>query len=59
MAFAEWWFILWVVVVGGVYNLAGGGWWMVVGGGRYVLASGGWWWIVADIFCLVVGGDIV
>ena len=48
-----------MVVVGGVYNLAGGGWWMVVGGGRYVLASGGWWWIVADIFCLVVGGDIV
>ena len=43
MAFAEWWFILWLVVVGGVYNLAGGGWWMVVGGGRYVLAGGGWW----------------
>ena len=29
---------------------------MVVGGGGYILAGGGWLWVVLDIFWLVVGG---
>ena len=41
--------IFWVVVGGGGYILAGGGW-GVVGGGGYILAGGGWWWLVVDMF---------
>ena len=42
--------IFWLVVVdGGEYILAGGGWWQVVMDvGEYILAGGGWWWMVVD-----------
>ena len=48
--------ILWLVVGGVGYILAGGGWWLVavdifwllvVGSGGHILAAGGWWWVVA------------
>ena len=29
---------------------------MVVGGGRYILADGGWLWVAVDIFWVVVDG---
>ena len=46
--------ILWLVVGGGEYILAGTGWWWmigrpwwaVVGRGGYILDGGGWWWVV-------------
>ena len=45
--------IFWLVVGGGGYILAGGGWLrVVVGSCGYILAGGGWWW-------MLVGGGIV
>ena len=55
--FGKWWVVVdifWLVLGGGGYILADGGWswvvvdifWLVVGGGGYILAGGGWWWMV-------------
>ena len=44
-------YVFWLVVDGGRYILAGGGWlWVLLDGGGWqwvVVDSGGWWWAAA------------